>query len=45
MTVYDNISFGLSNIREPMERIDFEGKNAARLAQLLEAPAEAAKVI
>ena len=45
MTVYDNIAFGLSNIKEPMERIDFDSKNAARLAQLLSAPAEVAKVI
>ena len=45
MTVYDNISFGLSNIKEPMDRIDFEAKNAARLAEILAAPAEAAKVI
>ena len=43
MTVYDNISFGLSNIREPMERIDFEGKNAARLAQLRAENADASK--
>ena len=45
MTVYDNISFGLSNIKEPMARIDFEVKNAARLAQILANPAEAVKVI
>ncbi len=45
MTVYDNISFGLSNIKEPMARIDFEAKNAARLAQILANPAEAVKVI
>ena len=45
MTVYDNIAFGLSNIKEPMERIDFDSKNAARLAELLSAPAEVAKVI
>ena len=35
MTVYDNISFGLSNIKEPMPKVDFEAKNAARLAEIL----------
>ena len=39
MTVYQNISFGLSNIKEPMAKIDFETKNAARLAEILKAPA------
>ena len=29
MTVYQNISFGLSNIKEPMAKVDFETKNAA----------------
>ena len=29
MTVYENISFGLSNVKEPMAKIDFEAKNAA----------------
>ena len=45
MTVYQNISFGLSNIREPMPKIDFEAKNAARLAGILENPAEVVKII
>ena len=31
MTVYQNISFGLSNIKEEMPKISFEAKNAARL--------------
>gem|GEM_PF-3855994 len=30
MTVYQNISFGLSNIKEEMPKISFEAKNAAR---------------
>ena len=34
MTVYQNISFGLSNIKEEMPKISFEAKNAARLAQI-----------
>ena len=37
MTVYQNISFGLSNIKEPLPKIDFEAKNAARLAEILKA--------
>ncbi|MCM1149539.1 MAG: ABC transporter ATP-binding protein [Butyricicoccus sp.] len=45
MTVYQNISFGLSNIKEPMPKTDFETKNAARLAEILENPAEVVKVI
>ena len=35
MTVYDNISFGLKNIREPMPKIFFEARTAARLAEIL----------
>lgn len=35
MTVYDNIAFGLSNIKEALPKIDFEAKNAARMAEIL----------
>ena len=35
MTVYDNIAFGLSNVKDNLPKIDFEAKNAARLAQIL----------
>ena len=45
MTVYENISFGLSNIKEPMAKIDFEAKNAARLAEILKTPAEVVSVL
>ena len=45
MTVYDNISFGLSNIKEPLPKIDFEAKNAARLAEILQAPGEVVKIL
>ncbi len=45
MTVYQNISFGLSNIKEPLPRIDFEAKNAARLAEILKTPGEVVKVL
>ncbi len=45
MTVYDNIAFGLANIKEELPKIDFEAKNAARLAQLLESPDEVIKIV
>ena len=45
MTVYENISFGLSNIREEMPKIDFEAKNNARLAEILSAPQDVVKVL
>ena len=45
MTVYQNIAFGLSNIKEEMPEINFEAKNAARLAEILERPEEVVKVI
>ena len=45
MTVYDNIAFGLKNIKEPMPKTDFEAKNAARLAQILQQPDEAVRVL
>ena len=45
MTVYDNISFGLKNVREPLPKIDFAAKNAARLAEILKNPGEVVKVL
>ena len=45
MTVYENISFGLKNIKEPLPKIDFEAKNAARLAEILKQPGEVVKVL
>ena len=45
MTVYQNISFGLSNIKESMAKFDFEAKNAARLAQILKNPADVTSVL
>ena len=45
MTVYQNIAFGLSNIREPLPKTDFEAKNAARLAEILRTPAEVVRVV
>ena len=45
MTVYQNIAFGLSNIKEPLPKTDFEAKNAARLAEILRTPAEVVRVV
>ena len=45
MTVYQNISFGLTNVKEEMEKVDFEAKTDAQLAAILSKPAEAAAVI
>ena len=45
MTVYDNIAFGLSNVKEELPKVDFEAKNAARLAQILSAPGDVVKVL
>ena len=45
MTVYENISFGLSNIKEEMPKVDFETKNTARLAEILSNPQEVVKVL
>ncbi len=45
MTVYDNIAFGLSNVKEPLPKIDFEAKNAAKLAEILQKPDEVFRII
>ena len=45
MTVYQNISFGLSNIKEELPKINFEAKNAWRLAQILKEPQEVVKIL
>ena len=45
MTVYQNIAFGLSNIKEEMPKVHFEAKNAARLAQLLKNPQDVVKTL
>ncbi|MDO4989679.1 MAG: ABC transporter ATP-binding protein [Eubacteriales bacterium] len=45
MTVYENIAFGLSNIKESMPKIDFEAKNNARLAEILKNPADVKRVV
>ena len=45
MTVYDNIAFGLSNVKEPLPKIDFEAKNAAKLSEILQKPDEVVRII
>ena len=45
MTVYQNISFGLANIKEEMPVYNFELKNAARLAEILSRPEDVTKVL
>ncbi len=45
MTVYQNISLGLSNIKEEMPKIDFEAKNNARIAEVLARPQDVVAVI
>ena len=38
MTVYQNISFGLTNIKEEMDEIDFEARTAQRMIEILAKP-------
>ena len=45
MTVYQNIAFGLSNIKEEMPKVNFEAKTNAHLAQILKNPSEVVKVL
>ena len=45
MTVYQNIAFGLSNIRDELPKVDTDAKNAARLAEILSNPDEVVRVL
>lgn len=45
MTVYENISFGLTNIKEEKEKIDFEARNNAKICEILHKPEEVIKLI
>lgn len=45
MTVYQNIAFGLSNIKEEMDSYNAEAREAARLIDILENPAQAKAII
>ena len=35
MTVYENISFGLTNVKEALPKIDFDARISARLSEIL----------
>ena len=45
MTVYQNISFGLTNVKEEMDEIDFEARTAARMIGILDKPQELVRAI
>lgn len=45
MTVYQNISFGLTNRKEAFPRIDFEARKAASLIEILKRPDDVVKTI
>ena len=45
MTVYENISFGLTNVKEEMPKIDFEARTNARLAEILAKPQDVVKIV
>ena len=45
MTVYQNISFGLSNVKEALPKYDMEAGKAAALIKALEKPSEIVKTI
>ena len=45
MTVYQNISFGLSNVKEALPKIDFEARRTASLIAALERPDDVVKTI
>lgn len=45
MTVYQNISFGLTNIKEEMPKIDFDAKTNSDLVRILKTPEEVKKVV
>jgi multiple sugar transport system ATP-binding protein len=45
MTVYQNISFGLSNVKETLPKIDFEARKAAALLRALQRPDDVVKTV
>ena len=45
MTVQQNISFGLYNVKEVMPKVDFEAKTTADLARCLEKPGDVKKIV
>ena len=45
MTVYQNISFGLTNIKEEMDSVSFEARTAARMIEILKKPHDVVRAI
>ena len=45
MTVYDNIAFGLSNVKERMDDIDFEALITAQLVKVFTKPSDLIRVL
>ena len=45
MTVYQNISFGLTNIKEEMDEIDFDARTTARMIEILAKPQELVRAV
>jgi ABC-type sugar transport system ATPase subunit len=45
MTVYQNISFGLSNIKEELPKVDWEARKAQTLIDILQRPDEVKRTI
>ncbi|MBQ1305563.1 MAG: ATP-binding cassette domain-containing protein [Erysipelotrichales bacterium] len=45
MTVYENISFGLTNVKEEMDEINFDARTKASLGKILERPEEVVKIV
>ena len=45
MTVQQNISFGLYNVKEKLPKVDFEARTTAQLAEILEKPEEVKKIV
>ncbi|MCR5066428.1 MAG: ATP-binding cassette domain-containing protein, partial [Erysipelotrichaceae bacterium] len=45
MTVYENISFGLKNVKEEMDEVDFDARVNNRLAEILARPEEVTKIV
>lgn len=45
MTVYENISFGLTNVKEEMDKIDFDVREKQTLIEILKKPIDVVKTI
>ena len=45
MTVYDNISFGLTNVKEALPVIDFDARTSKQLIKALQRPNDVARIV